>query len=165
MKLDPQLEVSLVNLLELHEGYSRFPYKDPSGNLTIGYGRNLTRNPLVTSEIEHITGSDSTNVIDWMYKNGVTHEQAEYLLYNDIDDVVNWVSNYSWFEQLSSNRKLCIIDLAYNVGEMGFDGFTKMLHDISIGDYVAAATEIKQSEWCGEVGRRCNDDMLLMLKG
>jgi len=48
--------------IKKHEGFRQFVYKCPSGKLTIGYGRNLENR-------------------------GITIEEAEYLIRNDISDL------------------------------------------------------------------------------
>ena len=80
-----------------------YPYKCTSGKITIGYGRN----------IEDM---------------GISEDEAEYMLSNDIQLCVTWLDKeYPWFKKLSDTRQRALINMLFNLGIPRFTGFRKMI--------------------------------------
>src|SRR6267142_3934420 len=103
------------DLIRRHDGLKPKPYKDSVDKLTIGYGRNL----------------DS---------NGISVEEAEFLLDNDINRVFNSLtSNIPSFGSLDNVRQAVLMDMGYNLGIHGLLGFAKMLAAVARLDFEAAA--------------------------
>lgn len=122
--------VTLRNDLRRDEGVRRFPYHDTAGKLTIGCGRNLT-------------------------DNGLSDDEADYLLDNDINRTIKELClSFEWFGFLSPNRKLAIINMAFNMGVPKLGGFKKMIRAIESGHYKRAALEALDSRWAKQVGNR-----------
>jgi lysozyme len=122
-----------LDLLKTHirvsEGLRLRIYKCPSGFNTIGYGTNL----------------DS----------GITMHQAEALMCAEIDDLIEHIpSVVECWDNLDDNRKMALVDMAYNMGLSGLSKFVNTLGFICAGDYLAAANEIKQSKYYQQVGNR-----------
>jgi lysozyme len=111
------------------EGLRLFPYRCPAGKLTIGYGRNLE-------------------------ERGISRPEAEALLENDLLDAYEVASKYSWFPALSTDRKLVIVDMIFNLGANGFSKFARMHEALELHDYDWAAKEMLDSRWATQVGRR-----------
>src|SRR5574337_984144 len=123
----------IAELLKKHEGLRLKPYKDTVGKLTIGYGRNLD-------------------------DKGITLEEAEYLLANDIAAVtLACRETFSWFSFLSQNRQAVIIDMVFNMGISRFLGFKKMIQAIRDKDFDTAASEMLGSVWSKQVGHRAEE--------
>lgn len=121
-----------------HDGKPIQPGSVCRGYPTIGYGRNLK-------------------------DNGLSEDEALFLLTNDIDRIANSLdSRLSWWRELSPVRQSAILNLAYNLGINGLLGFSAMLLALKKGDYTRAATEALDSKWAGQVGRRAREiaDML-----
>lgn len=122
--------MTIAELLEKHEGYRRFVYKDTVGKLTVGIGRNLE-------------------------DRGLTHEEALYLLNNDIMDFTKQLSiKLPWFNTAPDNVKLVLIDMGFNLGISGLLTFKNTLEHIKNGEYEIAAKEMLLSKWAKQVGTR-----------
>lgn len=127
------------HLLKKHEGFRATPYKCTAGKMTIGYGLNL--------------------------EEGITEEEAEYLLLGRIKKVEEKLSSYPWFVMQSKNRRTVLINMAYNLGINGLFKFKKMIAELNRYDYVCAAKEMMDSRWARQVGSRADELHELMLRG
>jgi lysozyme len=124
------LKAMTTRLLTLHEGVRLKPYRDTVGKLTIGIGRNLD-------------------------DRGITREEAEYLLSNDISDVwLRLVSLLPFFARLDTVRQSILLDMAFNLGVPGLMAFKNTLAAIGDGRYADAAAGMLASRWAEQVGRR-----------
>ncbi|MBQ4852174.1 glycoside hydrolase family protein [Pseudoalteromonas sp. MMG012] len=124
-----------------HEGLVCKPYKCTAGKLTIGVGRNLQ-------------------------ERGITEQEAEYLLDNDITMVLGQVSNQlPVFNQLSEVRKLVLLNMAFNLGIQGLKRFKKMLAALCVEEFNLAAQEMLDSKWAEQVGYRAKELADMMAKG
>lgn len=131
----------LINLLVTHEGLRLKPYRDPVGKLTIGVGRNL----------------DDV---------GITEEEALYLLKNDINRVLGFLSTrYDWWSALTVNRKMALVDMCFNLGETRFRTFKRMIKALEQGDYEKAADEMLDSKWARQVKGRAQTLARMMREG
>lgn len=128
----------LAEELKSHEGLRLKTYKDTTGHLTIGYGRNLE-------------------------DNGISKEEAEMLLKNDIENAVNTAKKIfkaSLFINFTENRQRAIVNMIFNLGEgsavkrTGFLGFRNMVTAIQVGDWIVASQEALRSKWAKQVGPR-----------
>jgi lysozyme len=112
------------------EGLRLKSYTDTMGNLTIGYGRNLTGK-------------------------GLTKTECEFLLSNDVRDaMIDAQKAVSNFDILSVNRQSVIANMTFNMGLAKFSAFKKMIAAIEIGDFKIAAIEMLDSRWADQVGER-----------
>lgn len=119
-------------VIKRHEGYRPKPYKDTKNILTIGYGRNL----------------DDV---------GIYPIEAQFMLDNDIDDVITQLeSKISFWESLSDVRKTVLIDMAYNLkGRVnGLLKFSNMLKFSEQGKFGQASVEILKSKYATDVKGR-----------
>ena len=131
--------------LLLHEGCAQHIYTCPAGYKTIGIGRNLETNPLTPREKEKV--GDITN--------GITLDEAIYLLRNDIKRCEKDLNNnISWFYQLDDERQYALLDMCFNMGIKKLLGFKRMLNAMLIGDYRGAAKECLNSKYARDVGKR-----------
>jgi len=116
--------------IKKHEGFRQFVYKCPSGKLTIGYGRNLENR-------------------------GITIEEAEYLIRNDISDLEKRLKEkIDFWKDLSETRQTVLIDMAFNIGINGLLKFKNMLEFSRQGEFSKAAIEILKSEYAKQVQNR-----------
>lgn len=121
------------DLLEKHEGFRKFPYKDTVGKLTIGIGRNLD-------------------------DRGLTRMEALYLLDNDIADfTLQLQERFFWFDSIDPIAEIVLIDMAFNMGIGGLSTFNKTLEHLKNHNYKMAALEMLKSKWAFQVGSRAND--------
>ena len=104
-----------------NEGYREFPYPD-NGNVSVGYGRNLSQR-------------------------GISPQEADILLQNDIEYFYLKLSYVvSFFDSLDDIRKMGLIDMCFNLGLHGFLTFENMLHSIANGNMEGAANEVLNSK-------------------
>ena len=120
---------NLIAQLKRHEGLELMPYKCTSGKTTIGVGRNL----------EDI---------------GITEQEAELLLLNDIGRVKQELVNDQWYMDLDPVRKAVIENMSFNLGYPTLKKFQNMIASISEGDYETASKEMLNSRWSKQVGQR-----------
>jgi lysozyme len=119
--MTPEAKQKLKNLLVAHEELRNFPYTDTVGCLTIGVGRNLT-------------------------DRGISNEEALALLNDDIDFFSDKLSHlFGFFDSLSDNRQIALVDICFNCGLNGFMGFKKMIEALKSGDYELASREVLKS--------------------
>ena len=121
-----------IKQMRFHEGVRNNVYKDHLGIETIGVGRNLV-------------------------DRGLSDEEVDYLLSNDITIVENELDNgLSWWRDLDEVRQRALADLAFNMGLPRLHGFVKMLSALQRRDYHAAADELLDSKYAKQVGERSN---------
>lgn len=122
--------MNLKEQLIRDEGIRRFVYKDSHGILTIGCGRNL----------EH---------------NGLSADEIDYLLFNDMAHVTSQVSiALPWSDALDDARRGVLHNLAFNMGVGKLLTFRKMLAAMQTGDWITAAKELLDSAYHQQVGKR-----------
>lgn len=133
-------ELKITDLLKLHEGYSRYPYLDSRGIQTIGIGRNLQAK-------------------------GISEEEAEYLLGNDITEAIDQLKQkvHCW-DGLSLVRKAVLVDMTVNLGIGGFLKFRRMIAALYNKDYEQAAKEMINSLWREQVKARAYRLAIMMSK-
>lgn len=121
---------TLAARIEASEGRRLKPYRDTTGHLTIGVGRNL----------------DAV---------GLSNDECSYLLRNDILRVESGLDALiSWWRQLDDARQMVVAEMAFNLGVSGLMAFVGMLSALKVGDYAKAADEMLDSRWARQVGDR-----------
>ena len=119
----------LVKDLIADEGLRLKPYRDTAGKLTIGIGRNLD-------------------------DDGITREEAFYLLNNDIQRIKGEMACLQNFSQLCELRQRVLTEMAFNMGLGGLREFKGMWQAIQVKDWDGAAKAMLDSRWAKEVGER-----------
>tara|TARA_Y100001951_G_scaffold96890_1_gene96104 strand:- start:3077 stop:3499 length:423 start_codon:yes stop_codon:yes gene_type:complete len=120
----------LIDQLRLHEGVEKTVYDDSEGIPTIGVGRNLR-------------------------DRGLSDDEIDYLLSNDIDIVVRELDNVMpWWKDLDEVRQRVLCDLVFNLGMPRFSGFKKSISYMKQQMWDQAANELLDSKWARQVGRR-----------
>ena len=134
----------LVNQVKRHEGLVKHAYQDHLGYWTIGYGR----------------------LIDEKLGGGLTEGEASFLLRNDLSTAyVELVDNHPWVEELSAPRRDVLINMCFNMGITRLNKFVKTLAAIRAGEYEVAASEMLDSLWAEQVGKRANELAEQMVSG
>ncbi len=119
-----------------YEGFSRRPYEDTVGKISIGWGRNLT-----DSDLEM--------------------EIAELMFENDLKTAVHSLENYVWYKIQPESVQCALINMCFNMGITRLLGFKKMIAALSDHDYKRAALEALNSTWAKQVGSRAKDIALI----
>jgi lysozyme len=123
----------LINQLKRHEGVKLKPYKCSAGKLTIGVGKNIE-------------------------DNGITLEEAEYLLQNDIAEARSQLLNsFPWMSTLNDARISAMINFTFNVGIGTVKKFKNALEHLKNREFDEAATEMLNSRWSEQVGARSKE--------
>ena len=121
--------MSLLSSVIVHEGFSRYSYLDSVGVRTVGYGRNLD-------------------------DRGISREEAEMLLLNDLETSTEEAKKFEFYENLTSNRRDVIVEMIFNLGLTRFKKFKKTIGYINQANHSAAADEMLDSKWADQVGQR-----------
>lgn len=112
------------------EGLVLKPYHCSQNYLSIGVGRNL----------------DS---------NGISEEEAMYLLDNDIHKVIEQLDKqWEVWRTFPDAAKYVCIDVAFNMGINTWMSFRKTRAYMELGEWEKAASEILDSKYAEQVGRR-----------
>src|SRR3990167_5045685 len=138
--LNEALKTRLIKQLRLHEGVEKFPYRDTVGKLIIGVGRNLT-------------------------DRGLSNDEIDYILVNDIHVVERIADLYHWYEALTDNRKLVVLDMLFNLGQPRFEKFQRMIAAIEAADWREASEQMLTSRWARQVKGRAVTLGTMMLNG
>ena len=121
---------NLIDTLRRHEGVKNTLYKCTSDKWTIGVGRNL----------EDV---------------GLSEEEIDYLLENDIIRTKDLMDNYMpWHKDLDEVRQEALINFVFNVGIGTAMKFKNGMSSLEEGDYPSAASHMLDSAWAKQVGDR-----------
>lgn len=139
--MEAKQQTIIERLLRKHEGLRLSLYHCPAGKLTIGFGRNIEQN-------------------------GISEDEALYLLRNDIDNAeIELTQNLDWFADLDEIRQVVLVDMHFNLGWPRLSRFKNMLAACEQGDYSTAADEMLDSLWAGQVGQRARTLARMMETG
>ena len=122
----------LREMLKRHEGVKAMAYKCTAGKITVGVGRNI----------------DSDGGL------GLSDDEIDYLLDNDIIRCIKELQIFPWFSQLAEARQHALIDLCFNIGLPRLMLFQKANAAMAKGDFETAADEYFDSRWAKQVGNR-----------
>ena len=127
------MKQKLIEQLKKDEGFSTSAYKDTEGFLTIGYGR----------------------LIDKQKGFGITKQEAEYLLENDVNKVLDDLArNIPFFYSLSEARQLALCNMCFQLGLSGLLKFKKMLAAMNSQDWQEAYNQAMDSLWATQTPQR-----------
>ena len=112
------------------EGLVLKAYVCPTGYTSVGVGRNLETN-------------------------GITEEEAMYLLNNDIADVINKLDKHwiAWRKLPITAQYVCI-DVVFNMGINTWMSFRRTRSYMELGEWEKAGDELLDSKYAKQVGRR-----------
>ena len=124
--------MDIYQQLRRDESSRNFPYVDTTGNTTIGVGRNLSTVGLFDNEIEALLTNDVARAIQVL------------------------TTRLPYFTELDPVRQGVLINMCFNLGFAGLEGFPKMLAAVAHGDWATASSEMLNSTWAKQVGDRAN---------
>lgn len=117
-------------MLIKHEGIRVHPYKCSEDKLTIGIGRNLEAN-------------------------GISEEEAMYLLGNDIDRVINNLDKiFPAWKVMPKRARLVCIDMSFQMGITGFMNFRRTRALMEMGAWLEASEELLRSKYAVQTPNR-----------
>lgn len=120
------------SLVEKHEGRRHLAYEDHMGNTTIGVGRNLDGRGLSDNEID-------------------------ILLMNDLIECFEDLSNFRWFTEASETQQAAFIDWRFQLGAAGIRRFVYTLLYLDNGGYKEASVEMLNSQWANQTPERARE--------
>lgn len=123
------MNMTAKSLIKRHEGFNSRPYKCTAGKLTIGWGRNIE-------------------------DNGISVQEAEFLLDNDILRCQLDLYKYRWYLDQPYDVQIALLDMCFNMGINKLICFKKMIKALEDKDYTVAAMEALDSKWAKQVGDR-----------
>lgn len=125
--------MDITEQLKRDEGIKLHAYQDHLGFWTLGIGR----------------------LIDIRKGGGITEEEAEYLLANDIARRKrDLMLSLPWFADLDEARQGALVNMAFQLGTAGLLAFKKSLELIRQGKYTAAHNELLESRWAQQTPAR-----------
>jgi lysozyme len=125
----------LVAQLKRHEGVKSHAYKCTANMITVGVGRNIDENGGI----------------------GLSDDEINYLLENDIKRCKQELIALSWFTDLDSVRQDALVNLCFNLGLTRLMGFKNAMAAMAEGDYERAADEFYDSRWAKQVKSRADE--------
>lgn len=142
---------------KLNEGYYKCVYRDPVGLPTVGVGFNLDKFG-ARAEIEAV-GANYDAV-----KNGsqcLDDSQIERLFNKDMDSAVSCVNGLV-SSDIGSGPQSALADMAFNMGCATLGTFRTLLSYVNAKNYSEAASDMRTTLWCRQVGQRCDRDVACM---
>ena len=129
----------LKEMLIKNEGMELKIYRCPSGKLTCGVGRNIE-------------------------DNGISIDEAELMLKNDMDGVfADLDRNIPFWQSMPYNVRLVLCDLCFNLGIKKLCRFTKMLEALEERDFELAGEELLDSTYAKQVKKRADRNYRLVI--
>jgi lysozyme len=129
----------LKAMLIKNEGIELKPYFCTSNKITIGVGRNLS-------------------------DNGITKQEADTLLTNDMDNVfADLDRNIPFWKSMPYNVRLALADLCFNLGIRKLCKFSKMLEALEERDFELAGAELLDSRYAQQVKKRADRNYRLIV--
>ncbi len=128
----------LKDHIKEYEGLSNVLYKCTSNKLSIGYGRNL----------EDV---------------GISKDEAEYLLKNDIDIALDEVSEHFDMPNLPEPAQIVLVDMCFNMGISRLLNFRNMIKAIEQDEWDKAADELLDSRYAAQTKRRARMNASLLI--
>lgn len=133
---NPSWKTKAVEQLERHEDRVLHAYQDHLGYWTIGVGR----------------------LIDKRKGGGITKEESEYLLNNDVTTRLSELERrLPWFNELNDARKAVLLNMSFQMGVAGLMGFHKTLAHVKSEEYLLAADSMLNSKWATQTPNRANE--------
>jgi len=132
-----------------NEGTRHKMYIDTEGYPTIGIGHRVRRHEMPLFKDREITDKEVQELFDYDFSVAV----------GDARRVV------PFFDELSDNRQMVLVDMAFQMGRMGLAGFRRMIRAITKGDFVLAAAEILDSKYYLQTPGRARKNAELLLEG
>ena len=126
----------IAEALKFEEGYKGHCYICTAGAHTVGYGRNIDANGGI----------------------GISEDEANYLLENDIKRTIKECQRWTWFDELNPSRQSVVVQLCFQLGAPRLSQFKLMLAALSQQppDYQTAADELLDSRFATQVPQRAN---------
>lgn len=135
------------------------PGDTPRGNPTIGVGFNLVAAG-AQANIESL-GLNYNDVLTGAVS--ITADQVDQLLTVTINNAIAGAKELvPVFDQLPDIHQMIVTDLIFNMGPTTFSKFVNTLKFINAQDWDNASSNLQQSAWFHQVGRRGRGDVAVL---
>lgn len=94
---------------------------------------------------------------------GLSEDEIDYLLDNDIAECIGQAQSFPWYAGLDEVRKAAIVELLFNLGLSKFKGFKNFINFVIQRRWTQAGEELKNSLWYGQVKSR-GDTLIAQIK-
>lgn len=139
------------SLIRLHEGCRLDPYWDSLGYPTQGWGRQMSLR-------QHVPLS--------LFP-AISQQQADVWFDQDFQVAIRACQHIFgvYFPSMGSARNAALVDMAFELGEQGLNGFHDLIQATFAGRWQQAADAAKASLWDRQVPERAEDDEALLRTG
>lgn len=128
-----------------------YPYRDPHGNYTIGYGHLISK---------------TRSKVSQHFAAGITKQEADKLLRSDMErvysDFVLMLQKKRAFN-LPKEVQMALFEMTYNMGSGGVANFSRMWSKLRKGQYQHASRELKNSAWSKQIQKDRFDRLTAMI--
>jgi len=140
---------ALRERIKRHEGLRLYPYKDSTGNWTIGYGHKMD------------------TVSQHIHQHGLSEEEVNHLFDLDFKIAERVLSLLPDRVRRNCNeiRRGVLIEMIFQMGIYGVMKFKKMLAALEVPDFEVAADEMLLSRWYQQTPSRCRELSDIMRAG
>jgi len=147
------------NLIRNHEGCEYTVYKDTKGLLTIGIGFNLEA-PGAQAICQNL-GIDYAGICSGAV--ALTDDQVNAIFGIQLNTAVQQAQQIvTGFDALPDPVQAVVVDMVFNMGAVGFSEFHQTIAALNAQNYAAAANDMQQSAWYGQVGDRAVQDVAIV---
>ena len=133
----------IIEMLRLHEGVKTHVYTDHLGYETIGVGRCIRKNVGL----------------------GLSDDEINYLLSNDVSRVTAELGRFKWFPELNEARRDAMINLCFQLGLTKLLKFKNFLSSMEDGDYELASTHLLDSLYARQTPARADEIAEMIVSG
>ena len=133
----------IIEMLRLHEGVKTHVYTDHLGYETIGVGRCIRKNVGL----------------------GLSDDEINYLLSNDVSRVTAELGRFKWFPELNEARRDAMINLCFQLGLTKLLKFKNFLFSMEDGDYELASTHLLDSLYARQTPARADEIAEMIVSG
>lgn len=145
------MDAAFIKELILEEGTRLRVYDDATGS------------PIVPGY--KLVGHPTIGIGRSLDTHGITGEEAQFLLDDDLAELNAALRAYPWWVQLSSVRQFVISTMAFNMGVTAVLGFKRMIAALQASNFDRAATEMLASSWATELPARSHRLVQMMRTG
>lgn len=156
--------VDEFDMLRVDEGLKLTVYPDTLGYWTVGIGHLLTKikdKAKAIQILDTLVGRKTNGVI--------TEKEARQIFANDVAAVKKQIKNSSIlapiYDKVSDTRKLAIINMVFQLGLAGAEGFKNSLTLISNAQYTQAGKNMRASKWYSQTPNRAERVIKVLTSG
>ena len=141
--------------IESEEGRKYVIYLCPKGKKTTGVGFNLEDYPIPDVVMEFWRADNEKRIIDVFNAKKVDYRfisdrVIDFWLQYIINQLVNRLVQNDWFNKIDENRRVVLVDMAFQMGMAGMLGFPKMINALRAERWYEAANECLDSKYARE---------------